>query len=157
MNLSKNLTLAEFIHSNTAISNNIDNSLPKEYFDNAKRTAILFELVRTILGRPLKINSGYRSPQLNTFLKGSKTSSHMLGCACDCRMNNNNNTSQREQEIIKKYFLEHREEIEFDQLILYWKNRQRFVHIGVSKDSNTKGRKMIGYRDPTHPKGYSWI
>ncbi len=157
MQLSKHLSLAEFIHSNTALKLGIDNTLPKDLINNAHRVAELFEVVRTIVDRPCRINSGYRNATLNSLVGGSKTSNHMMGCACDIRMKDDPHQSRLEQEHIKNHFIMHRDGIEFDQLILYWKNGQRFVHIGVSPDPNIKGRKMIGYRNPKDSSGYEWI
>ncbi len=151
MNLSKNLTLQEFTYSNTANIKDIDNAIPSELLNNAKRTAELFEVVRSVLLRPCQLNSGYRSRVLNSAVGGSSTSSHMQGCACDIRC------AKDEQEKIRDFFQSNQQNIEFDQLILYWKYNQQFVHIGVSQDSNVKGRKMIGYRDASEPKGYVWL
>ncbi len=135
----------------------INNTLPSHLINNAKRTAELFEIVRSVLGRPCHINSGYRNPNLNPLVGGSTTSNHMIGCACDIRMNDNPHPSRLEQEKLKDFFIANRDSIDFDQLILYWKNGQQFVHIGVSQDQNTHGRKMIGYRDPKSTSGYEWI
>lgn len=40
------------------------------------------EAVREYLG-PMHVNSGYRSPEVNEAIGGSKTSQHMEGLACD--------------------------------------------------------------------------
>jgi len=37
-------------------------------------------------GEPIRINSGYRSPQLNRAIHGNANSNHMTGCACDIRV-----------------------------------------------------------------------
>ena len=37
--------------------------------------------------RPIIINSGYRSPELNKKVGGSPTSNHLTGCAVDIRVN----------------------------------------------------------------------
>lgn len=155
MQLSKHLSLKEFTHSNTAVTKGIVNTIPEELFNNAKRTATLFEIVREVLDRPCSINSGYRNRILNSTVGGSANSSHMYGCACDVRTNENLSKSKIEQEFVKNHFIANRDKIEFDQLILYWKYGQRFLHIGVSQD--TKGRKMIGYRDTNADGGYDWI
>ena len=36
---------------------------------------------------PIRINSGYRSPQLNRKVGGAPTSNHLTGCAVDIRTN----------------------------------------------------------------------
>lgn len=140
MNLSEHFTKKEFEHSNTAKKNKIDNRISEGFIDNARRTCELAEIVRKVLTRPCKFNSGYRSLQLNKVILGSSnTSAHCFACAADIRMD------KTEQEKIKDYFIQHKDAIEFDQLILYHKRRQRFVHIGVTKDPTNKGRKEILY------------
>ena len=52
--------------------------------ENGKRTAETMELVRAALGnRPIRVSSGYRSPALNSAIRGSKSSAHMQALACD--------------------------------------------------------------------------
>ena len=83
MQLSKNFTMAEFIKSDTATKLGIDNTPEGEHLENAKE---LFEnvvqKVRDHFG-PTVINSGYRSPELNEAVRGSKTSQHCHGQAAD--------------------------------------------------------------------------
>lgn len=43
----------------------------------------ILQPLRDAYGKPIRVNSGFRSPELNTFLKGSKTSQHMKGQAAD--------------------------------------------------------------------------
>lgn len=83
MQLSKNFTMAEFVKSDTATKLGIDNTPEGEHLENAKA---LFEnvvqKVRDHFG-PTVINSGYRSPELNEAVRGSKTSQHCHGQAAD--------------------------------------------------------------------------
>lgn len=144
MNLSEHFTRKEFEHSNTAVDIGIDNRVPENYLGNAKRVCELAEIVRRILQRPLKVNSGYRSYFLNKELrkqgyKSSNTSAHCFGCAIDIACN------KEEQEQIKEHFLKC-ENLEFDQVILYWKNGQNFVHLGVTKIINSLPRKQVLYK-----------
>ena len=46
----------------------------------------VLEPLRTRLGKPIHVNSGYRSPEVNKAVGGSKSSHHMLGCAADVRV-----------------------------------------------------------------------
>ena len=46
-------------------------------------TACLMETVRAIIGRPIRVTSGFRGPTLNSRVGGSKYSQHMRGEACD--------------------------------------------------------------------------
>lgn len=61
----------------------IDNTPPKEVLDNLLKTALLLEEVRTRLGVPILISSGYRCPALNASVGGQKNSQHMTGQAAD--------------------------------------------------------------------------
>lgn len=84
MKLSPHFTREEFEFSQTAIRLGIDNTIPPELMDNAKRMAETMEYVRTVLGnRPIRVSSGYRVPALNKAIGGSKTSAHMKALACD--------------------------------------------------------------------------
>lgn len=161
MQLSKNFTLTEFCHSNTGESAGIKNILPNEYLSNAKQICELAEIARSLLNRSININSGYRSKELNDYLRyvgysSSNTSSHCFGCAIDIATSKNYEDTKKEQDIIKDYFLKNKENIEFDQLILYGfcnKKPKRFIHIGIAKP-NQKNRKLIGfYKNNT----YVWI
>jgi len=83
MKLSDHFTLDEMIRSDTAVRKNIDNTPTDEIMSNLKVTAEGMEKVREILQVPITVTSGYRSPKLNKYIGGSKTSAHMLGYACD--------------------------------------------------------------------------
>lgn len=48
-----------------------------------ENTAAGMELVRALLGKPIVVHSGYRSPAVNAVVGGSATSDHMNGDACD--------------------------------------------------------------------------
>lgn len=83
MNLSPHFTLDELTASQTAARRAIDNSAPPYVVENLRRLAQLLEQVRTKLGVPLIISSGYRSPALNAAVGGAKNSQHLVGEAAD--------------------------------------------------------------------------
>jgi len=83
MNLSTHFTLAELTASQTAVRRGIDNNPPDDVVKNLEHLALGLEGVRTVLGCPLIINSGYRSPALNTAVGGARDSQHKLGLAAD--------------------------------------------------------------------------
>jgi len=56
---------------------------PAIYLPNIQRTADYLEVIRAELGVPLGRVSGWRSPQRNEIVGGSKTSSHLTGDAAD--------------------------------------------------------------------------
>jgi zinc D-Ala-D-Ala carboxypeptidase len=83
VNLSKNFTLQEYIKSQTALRQGIDNTPSDEHLENAKK---LFEMVvqpvRDHFGVTV-INSGYRGPALNAAVGGAASSQHCKGEAVD--------------------------------------------------------------------------
>jgi len=84
MKLSEHFTLEELIYSETAIRKDLDNT-PSE---DIKQNLILLcekvlEPLRTIINIPIKINSGYRSIEVNKEVGGVSTSQHCKGEAAD--------------------------------------------------------------------------
>ena len=59
-----------------------------EAIANLKRVCGWLEVLRKRNGKPIIINSGYRSPQLNKKIGGVPTSNHLTGCAADIRVAN---------------------------------------------------------------------
>ena len=72
--ISKHVSYKEGVYSNTAIRRGIDNDPNEEQLENMKLIANeVFEPLRVWVGGPIKINSFFRSPELNTAIGGSKT------------------------------------------------------------------------------------
>lgn len=124
MKLSEHFTLAELTFSETAARKGIDNTPTGETLDNLKLLAATLEHIRNIVGKPVNISSGYRSPAVNKAVGGSKTSAHMSGLAAD--INCAGVSPKALAHIIKA------SPIRYDQLILEY---DRWVHIGVSPAS----------------------
>ncbi len=83
-NVSKHITLDEATNSNTAIRNGINNNPDSVTFERMKLVANkCFEPLREWYGKPIRINSFYRSQLLNTKVGGSATSQHCKGEAID--------------------------------------------------------------------------
>jgi zinc D-Ala-D-Ala carboxypeptidase len=84
MKISKHITLAEAIHSNTAKRCGIDNLPNEEQTNNMKMLAEkIFEPLRLWVGGPIKINSMFRSEKLNKAIGGASSSQHCKGLAMD--------------------------------------------------------------------------
>ena len=82
--LSPNFTLDEFIFSQTATRRGISNDPSPEIIARLASVAHKMESVRVICGgRPIRISSGYRSPELNRAIGGSQNSAHTQGWAVD--------------------------------------------------------------------------
>jgi hypothetical protein len=84
MNLSPNFSLKELTKSDTATRLGIDNTPNEETIDNLKTLCDkVLQPVREHFGKSVTINSGYRSPESNAAVGGSKTSDHCKGQAAD--------------------------------------------------------------------------
>jgi putative chitinase len=80
---SKYFTLDEMTASNTAIRKGINNVPTGAAMQALAYTATRMDTVRTLLGHPIRVSSGYRSPALNKVIGGSNNSAHTLGYAVD--------------------------------------------------------------------------
>lgn len=84
MNLTKNFTLSELTKSETALRHDMDNSPPQDVISNLQALAVhVLQPVRDHFDRGVKVNSGYRSPDVNAKVGGSRTSDHCRGMAAD--------------------------------------------------------------------------
>jgi hypothetical protein len=84
MNLSEHFTLAELTITDHREFDNIPNELEKQ---NLIRLAKLLEQVKSTLGgKPIMVNSAFRSKQVNDAVGSKDSSQHRLGCAADIRV-----------------------------------------------------------------------
>jgi hypothetical protein len=83
MRLSAYFRLAELVRSDTAQRLAIPNRPPVRVLRNLVRLARGLDRVRRLLGHPLEVSSGYRSPALNRAVGGSPRSRHQSGLAAD--------------------------------------------------------------------------
>jgi hypothetical protein len=83
MNLTAHFTLEELIASDYAIRHGIANVPDAEIYENLQTLAQGLERIRACVGKPIHVSSGYRSPKLNSAIRGSKNSQHLQGLAAD--------------------------------------------------------------------------
>lgn len=83
MQLSPNFTLEEATFSETAVRLDINNQPSPEQLENMKITAQGMEAIRKLLGKPIRVNSWLRLPEVNKAIGGALKSSHMDGWAVD--------------------------------------------------------------------------
>ena len=84
--LSEHFTLGEFTKSGSHPE--VYNIPSHEAIANLKRLCVWLEELRARYNAPIRINSGYRSPQLNRAIGGAVNSNHLTGCAVDIRVEN---------------------------------------------------------------------
>ena len=84
MNLTKNFTLEEMIKSETALRHGMDNTPGENEIGNLKLLCEkVLQPVRDHFGKGVKVNSGFRHPDVNAKVGGSRTSDHTRGQAAD--------------------------------------------------------------------------
>jgi zinc D-Ala-D-Ala carboxypeptidase len=84
MNLTANFTLAEMVKSDTALRHDMDNTLGETEIENLKILCEqVLQPVRDHFKTGVKVNSGFRHPEVNAKVGGSKTSDHCKGQAAD--------------------------------------------------------------------------
>ena len=128
MKISEHITYDEATLSPTAIRNGISNQPNEEQLHNMQQVAEnLFEPLRKLYGKPIKINSFFRSQKLNQLVNGSPSSQHVKGQAIDI-------TGGSKEE--NKKLFELAKTLDFDQLI----NEYNFswVHISYKTSGNRK-------------------
>lgn len=82
--LTKNFSLAEMTKSETALRHGMDNTPgPDELNNLLQLCANVLQPVRDHFQKGVKVNSGYRSPEVNAKVGGSRTSDHCRGMAAD--------------------------------------------------------------------------
>ena len=137
MQLSKHLSIAEIMRSETAKRKGISNMPTEEHLENFKLLAEkVFEPIREHFKVPIHISSGYRSKALNTAIKGSLSSQHCSGEAIDIDMDGTSITNAQIFNYIK-------DNLSFDQLIWEFGTDKNPDWVHVSYESTGKQRKQI--------------
>ena len=137
--LTKNFSLAELTKSQTASRKGLNNTPTPQVEKNLKNLAeTILQPLREKLGKPIVINSGYRSPAVNAAVGGSATSAHRFGHAVDLVVPGyaGGDVKKLCQYIVK--FLKDNN-IAFDQVIYEF---DAWCHIGI-KSGNNKQRGQV--------------
>ena len=142
--LSPHFTLGEMTKSNSHPE--VYNIPSHEAIANLKRLCgWLEELRKRYNGKygvgeePIRINSGYRSPQLNRAIHGNANSNHMTGCACDIRVSGMEQ-ALRYAVILMDYADESHQE--FDELLIE-KNRYGAIWLHFAVRPSNNRRKIL--------------
>jgi zinc D-Ala-D-Ala carboxypeptidase len=138
MKLSKNLSLAEVVRSESAKRNGVDNTPTPEHLENLKKLANnIFQPIRDHFKKPIIISSGYRSEKLNRLVPGTSiTSQHSQGEALDIDMDGTKITNKQVFDFIK-------DNLVFDQLIWEFGTDDNPAWVHVSYESTGKQRKQV--------------
>ena len=141
--ISKHISDREGVYSITATRRGLDNTPDGEQLDNMKLLAEkVFEPLREWVGGPIRINSFFRGPELNTAIGGSSKSQHCKGQAMDIDDGGCNKTNAQMYKFIK-------DELEFDQMI--WEfgddDNPNWVHVSYVSEIDNRNRCLKAYKD----------
>jgi len=135
--ISSHISYKEAIRSSTASKYGIDNNPNPWQLENMKAWAKhIFEPLRLWVGGAIRINSFFRSPEVNKKVGGSKTSSHMKGQAGDIDDTHQYKTN-------KEMFYYIKENLSFDQLIWEFGDDENPDWIHVSYVSHLENRCQV--------------
>jgi len=131
VHITPNFTLAELTASETAARHGWDNTPGPTELANLKRLADLLEQVRALLGKPVLVNSAYRSKRVNDAVGSKDTSQHRIGCAADIRV-----PGMTPDQVVRKIIASG---INFDQAI---REFDAWTHLSVPNTESTPARKQ---------------
>jgi hypothetical protein len=142
MNLSEHFTLEEL----TATSHReFDNTPNATEIANLTRLAAMLEQVKTLLGgKPIMINSGFRSKAVNDSVGSRDTSQHRIGAAADIRV-----PGMTPDEVVKAIMAS---DIGYDQIIREFNS---WTHISVPDMPSRPPRKQALIIDKAGTRAYS--
>jgi hypothetical protein len=129
MNLTPHFTLEELTHTDHREFDNIPN---EKELENIQRLAEFLEELKTVLGgKPIMVNSAFRSKQVNDAVGSKDTSQHRIGCAADIRV-----PAMTPDQVVRAVIAS---DLEFDQVI---REFDRWTHISIPNQDGGKPRKQ---------------
>jgi len=141
--ISKNISYKEGVYSITADRLGLENKPTEEHLANMKELAEkVFQPLRLWVNAPIKINSFYRSPELNKAIGGSSKSQHCKGQAIDIDDTYGHATNA-------DMFMYIKENLDFDQMI--WEfgddKNPNWVHVSYVSPEDNRNRCLKAYRE----------
>ena len=139
--LSKHFTLEELTHTD---HRDLDNTPDDHEKNNLMRLARFLEEVKTVLGgKPVMVNSAFRSKAVNDAVGSKDTSQHRVGCAADLRI-----PGMTPDEVVKAIIASG---IGYDQVI---REFDRWSHISVPNEPTGVPRKQALIIDKQGTRAY---
>ena len=140
--LSLHFTLEELT---TTDHRELSNEPNESETENLKRLATFLEQVKTVLGgKPIMVNSAFRSKEVNDAVGSKDTSQHRIGCAADIRV-----PGMTPDEVVKAVIASG---LNYDQII---REFDRWTHISIPNKKETPARKQALIIDKTGTRAYS--
>jgi putative chitinase len=135
MNLSEHFTLEELTHTD---HRDLDNTPNEAELANLKRLAEFLEKVKGVLGgKPIMVNSAFRSKAVNDAVGSKDTSQHRVGCAADLRV-----PGMTPDEVVKAIIASG---IGYDQVIREFSDPVKgggWTHVSIPNNPNGTPRKQ---------------
>jgi len=142
MILTKHFTLEELTITEHREFSNEPNESEKA---NLMRLAIFLEQVKELLGgKPVMVNSAFRSAQVNQAVGSAPTSQHRVGCAADLRI-----PGMTPDEVVKAVIAS---DLAFDQVI---REFDRWTHISIPNSPELTPRKQALIIDKQGTRPYA--
>ena len=129
MNLSPNFTLDELTHTD---HRDLDNTPNDAELENLVRLAEFLEQVKEVLGgKPIIVNSAFRSKAVNDAVGSKDSSQHRRGCAADIRV-----PGMKPDEVVRAII---EAKLAYDQVI---REFDRWTHVSIPSNIGDKPREM---------------
>jgi hypothetical protein len=142
MNLTEHFTIEELTHTD---HRQFDNTPNDAELANLTRLAEFLEQIKTLLGgKPIMVNSAFRSKLVNDAVGSKDTSQHRVGCAADIRV-----PGMTPDEVVKAVIAS---DLPYDQII---REFDRWTHISVSNSIHNAPRKQALIIDKTGTRLYA--
>ena len=142
MNLSPNFTLEELTHTD---HRDLENEPNETELTNLKRLAEFLETVKTVLGgKPIIINSAFRSKAVNEAVGSKETSQHRKGCAADIRV-----PGMTPDQVVKAII---EAGLPYDQVI---REFDRWTHVSIPNTEEAEHREMALIIDKSGTRAYA--
>lgn len=142
MNLTPNFTLDELTHTD---HRTFDNTPNDEELVNLQRLAEFLEQIKIVLGgKPIIVNSAFRSKAVNDAVGSSDKSQHRRGCAADIRVPN-----MTPDEVVSAIIAAG---LSYDQVI---REFDRWTHISIPNHKDIQPRKMALIIDKQGTRQYA--
>ena len=139
--LTPHFSLEELTVTDHREFDNAPNDMEK---NNLNRLAALLEQVKEVLGgKPVMVNSAFRSKQVNDAVGSKDTSQHRIGCAADIRV-----PGMTPDAVVRAVIASG---IPFDQII---REFDRWTHISVPNQPGVVARKQALIIDRTGTKPF---
>jgi putative chitinase len=140
--MTEHFTLDELTHTD---HRTLDNTPNETELANIQRLAEFLEELKTLLGgKPIMVNSAFRSKAVNDAVGSKDTSQHRIGCAADIRV-----PGMTPDQVVKAVIAS---DLEFDQVI---REFDRWTHISIPNEKARSPRKQALIIDKQGTRIYS--